>query len=511
MESQLRIERVGKRGAIGRGPAICRVILCGFVLAVVASLVHGEPALDNLSVRGTDIVNAHGEVVPMRGINFGGWLMMETWIPSIEMEWHDRVPKIAEEAGIAEEMKAALEATGEFMDDTMRIGEYIERLNAAVKERVTPAQYDAYAALLTKEPPVNAALDMDLLLRKRFGDYGAARIWNAHHDTWIGEEDFQLAKALGFNFVRIPFWYRWFEHDNAPYSYSDYGFTYLDRAVRWAKNHGVYVLLDLHGAPGCQSPWDHTGELSRGEFFQDEEYQKRAAALWRVIAQRYKDEPAVWGYDLLNEPYSAKGADDWTRAHDQMYDAIREVDPDTIIVMEDGYKLEERPWVDDGFFPDPKALGWSNVVYSIHFYSGADPEFTTDSGLADHAKRAELVVRIGSHEQDRCKVPLYFGEFSTMGNHPNDIEGMRIFLTAFNAKGWAWSPWTWKYVNDDGIGSIWGVYQFLDPWPHIPNMHRDSLDAILEVIARTKTVNFHLIEPYAAVIRECTAQSVPAR
>ena len=505
MESQLRIERVGKRGAI------CRVILCGFVLAVVASLVHGEPALGNLSVRGTDIVNAHGEVVPMRGINFGGWLMMETWIPSIEMEWHDRVPKIAEEAGIAEEMKAALEATGEFMDDTMRIGEYIERLNAALKERVTPAQYDAYAALLTKEPPVNAALDMDLLLRKRFGDYGAARIWNAHHDTWIGEEDFQLAKALGFNFVRIPFWYRWFEHDNAPYSYSDYGFTYLDRAVRWAKNHGVYVLLDLHGAPGCQSPWDHTGELSRGEFFQDEEYQKRAAALWRVIAQRYKDEPAVWGYDLLNEPYSAKGADDWTRAHDQMYDAIREVDPDTIIVMEDGYKLEERPWVDDGFFPDPKALGWSNVVYSIHFYSGADPEFTTDSGLADHAKRAELVVRIGSHEQDRCKVPLYFGEFSTMGNHPNDIEGMRIFLTAFNAKGWAWSPWTWKYVNDDGIGSIWGVYQFLDPWPHIPNMHRDSLDAILEVIARTKTVNFHLIEPYAAVIRECTAQSVPAR
>ncbi|MCC6154916.1 MAG: cellulase family glycosylhydrolase [Candidatus Hydrogenedentes bacterium] len=478
---------------------MCCMVVAGSTLAFAAPL-------ENLTVRGTDIVNARGEVVPMRGINFGGWLMMETWIPSIEMEWHDRVPKIAEETGILDQLKAAEKTIGEFVDDVEKIGDYLVRLNAEVKKRVTPAQYDAYMALLEKEPPVNAALDMDRLLRKRFGDIGAAQIWDAHHDTWITETDFQLAKALGFNFVRVPFWYRWFEHDDAPYTYFDYGFGYLDKAVRWAANHGLYILLDLHGAPGCQSPWDHTGELSRGEFFLNEEFQKRAAALWRAIALRYKDDPTVWGYDLLNEPYSARGLDDWTRTHDLMYDAIREVDPDTIIVMEDGYKLEEKPWVDDGFFPDPKALGWTNVVYSIHFYSGADPEFTTDGGLADHEKRAELVVRIGSREQDRCKVPMYWGEFSTMGNHPNDIAGMRFFLNAFNKKGWAWSPWTWKYVNDDGVGSIWGVYQFLDPWPHIPNMHRDSKEKILEVIARTKTKNFRLIEPYAAVIRECTAQ-----
>ena len=477
---------------------------------VAGGATASEP-LTNLSVRGTDIVNERGEIVPLGGINFGGWLMMETWIPSIEMEWHDRVPKIAEETGIAVEFKAAIAATGEFDDDTERIGDYLDRLNAAVKERVSPAQYEVYVLLLAKEPPVNAALDMDALLRKRFGDNGAAQIWNAHHDTWITETDFQLAKALGFTFVRIPFWYRWFENDSEPYTYNDYGFGYLDKAVQWAANHGLYVLLDLHGAPGCQSPWDHTGELSRGEFFLNEEFQKRAAALWRAIALRYKDKPAVWGYDLLNEPYSAKGVEDWQHAHDLMYDAIREVDPDTIVVMEDGYKLEEKPWIDEGFFPDPKDLGWTNVVYSFHFYSGADPEFTTDAGLADHAKHLEEVLRVGSREQDRCKVPMYLGEFSTMGNSPNDIDGMRLFFTAFNKKGWAWSPWTWKYVNDDGIGSIWGVYQFTDPWPHTPNMHRDSKKEILEVIARTKTSNFHLNGPYSEVIRACTGQPVPPR
>ena len=53
------------------------------------------------------------------------------------------------------------------------------------------------------------------------------------HDQWITERDFQLAKAHGFNFVRIPFWYHWFESDDRPYHYHDYGFSF--KAIAWAE------------------------------------------------------------------------------------------------------------------------------------------------------------------------------------------------------------------------------------------------------------------------------------
>jgi len=276
--------------------------------------------------------------------------------------------------------------------------------------------------------------------------------------------------------------------------------------VDWAEKHGLYVMLDLHAAPGGQNPWDHSGELSRGEFFKRPDFQQRAADLWRHLAAHFRNRPAIWAYDLLNEPFSADDVSDWTAAHDLIYDAIREVDPETIVIMEDGYKLEFDRWMHTGFFPKPDERGWTNVIYSFHFYSGADPLFTTDAGLADHAKRLEEVERIGRMEQSRCNVPIYIGEFSTMGDRPNDIAGMRLFLTRFNELGWAWSPWTWKYVNDDEEGSIWGIWQYAHPWPGTPNLYRASMEEILAAIDRLHMRDFRLKDDYAAVLRACLAQ-----
>ncbi len=456
----------------------------------------------------------------MRGMNFGGWLLMETWIPSIEMEWHDHLPRLAEEAGVLEELKKSLKIIGEFMPDEDDSGafspmaethqSYIARLNTELQKHAPAEKYAAYMELFEREPSVFAAKQMDAILRQRFGDVGAQRLWDAFHDTWITERDFQLARAHGFNFIRIPFWYRWFETDDAPYRYHEYGFSYLAKAVAWAEKHGLYVMLDFHGAVGGQSPWDHTGTLSEIEFFRNKEYQKRTAALWREIARRYKDNPVVWAYDLLNEPFSATDTDNWAEAHDLLYDAIREVDPDKIVVMEDGYKLEFPRWTKKGFFPSPRKMGWENLIYSIHFYSGADPLFSDEKGLADHDKRSQEVLRLARLVQDRHDVPIYFGEFSTMGDHPNDIEGMRTFLTMFNRHGFHWSPWTWKYVDDDNEGTIWGLYQYAKEWPVTPNIHRDSLESLLKVVARYTMDDFVLMQPYGNVLNECLAQPVRA-
>jgi GNAT superfamily N-acetyltransferase len=483
------------------------IFLTAFLAAAHAA---SAAAMPRLSVRGKNIVNSQGEAVSMRGINFGGWLMLETWIPSIEMEWHDHLPRLAREVGIEVELKAAEKEAGDFDDDQESIHDYIARVHQKLAAKVPPEKLKAYLTLFEKEPPVYAAKDMDDLLRARFGNAGAAEIWDLFHNNWITQRDFQLARALGFNFVRVPFWYRWFEGDANPYAYQEYGFRYLERAVAWAGAHGLYVMLDFHGAPGCQSPWDHTGELSHARFFDTPEFQKRCAALWKAIANRYKDNSTVFAYDLLNEPFSARDVQNWTEAHDLIYDAIRSVDTRTIIVMEDGYKLEDARFRRKGFFPDPKKHGWQNVVYSIHFYSGWDPEFTKGDNTFDHDQVLRELVRVGKLEQKRWNVPIYIGEFSTMHDLPNDLAGMKMIMTEFNRLGWHYSPWTWKYVNDDGESSIWGVYQFNQPWPGTPNMHRASKESLLQLVSRLGTENFSLHEAYGKVLREVLAQPVQA-
>ncbi len=75
-----------------------------FMLLIVVVSWITTPVFANdmepLKVQDTDIVDSKGQVLSMRGINFGGWLMMETWIPSIEMEWHDHLPRLAKEVGV---------------------------------------------------------------------------------------------------------------------------------------------------------------------------------------------------------------------------------------------------------------------------------------------------------------------------------------------------------------------------------------------------------------------------
>ncbi len=239
-----------------------------FMLLIVVVSWITTPVFANkmepLKVQGKDIIDSKGQVLSMRGINFGGWLMMETWIPSIEMEWHDHLPRLAKEVGIEKELNKAIEEIGEFDDDTDKILDYISRLHNQFKKLVEKEKYETYIEMFKREPSIFAAKEMDEVLRRRFGDYGAGEIWNAFHDIWITETDFQLAKAMGFNFIRLPFWYRWLENDDTPYEYSEYGFQYLDKAIAWAKEHCLYVMLDFLGAVGGKSPWDQTGELSRG-------------------------------------------------------------------------------------------------------------------------------------------------------------------------------------------------------------------------------------------------------
>lgn len=421
------------------------------------------------------LVDESSREVLLRGINVGSWFLVEPWICGISIPLKSYLRLLARQCGVEDVLKQAFARVGMFDDDTMRLPEYLDRLTGAVEKMGAGPGSGAFRERLQQEPPVLDAVSLDRLLRSRFGNGGADTFWNAFHSSWITGEDLNAARAAGFNFIRLSFWHRWLESDSAPGIIQEAGLQLLATAVAGAAEAGLYVLLDLHGAPGGQSMWDHTGEMGRNLFFGSPALQERAAALWQAVARYFQHEPAVVGYDLLNEPAGAEDIDEWTRAHDRLYRAIREVDPDRLIVMEDGYKTEEPRYALKGWFPKPQETGWRHVMYSLHFYK--------TGSFSVHERHARLMKRLALRERDRCGVPVYIGEFNPIEDSPDGLRAMAHYGRVFSESGIHWSPWTLKYCGEDAARTLWGLRRCREPWEPLDPYH-DDLETLVTKIRR---------------------------
>jgi endoglucanase len=134
------------------------------------------------------------------------------------------------------------------------------------------------------------------------GEAAARKFWTAYRDNYINAEDIRFIKRAGFNSVRVPFDYRLFVNGDSPARLEGVGYELLDRVVGWCRKEGLYVVLDMHAAPGGQTGDNIDDSWGYPFLFESEESQELTARLWQKLAARYRDEPAVIGYDLLNEP-----------------------------------------------------------------------------------------------------------------------------------------------------------------------------------------------------------------
>ena len=164
-------------------------------------------------------------------------------------------------------------------------------------------------------------------MREIAGDDKCAAFFEAFTDSYFTEDDAAYIAGMGFNLLRVPFNYRLFESDQAPYRYDERGFAHLDRLLGWAKRHGLFVLLDLHAAAGGQSEdWHADNPHVEPLLWSYSEFQDRTTALWKVIASRYAHDEALFGYDLLNELNTADAAA-LNAFYRRTMAAIRAVDP----------------------------------------------------------------------------------------------------------------------------------------------------------------------------------------
>ena len=284
-------------------------------------------------------------------------------------------------------------------------------------------------------PPIKDHVSLWNTIEKRFGAAGKEKVQAAFRAAWVNESDFRRLHAAGFNCVRLPFL--------ADIVAEPGGLHMLDQAIAWANENQIYVILDMHGAPGGQSDQGHTGQADVNAFFKDPANITQAEAVWTELARRYQGNPGVAGYDLLNEPTGTPNSDTLYVVQDRLYRAVRAVDADHLIFIEDGYTGIQ--WM-----PFPAPSGWTNVVYSTHYYN-----FNAKSA-DDQQKSLDDYVAAVEKEQARRDTPYYIGEY---GLEPHGTGAMlTTLLQTLQAKHLSSSLWTYKVAWTGGGQSLWSLY-----------------------------------------------------
>ena len=326
---------------------------------------------------------------------------------------------------------------------------------------------------------------LEELLTKRFGEAEKDRLMETYRESWIQDRDFANLERFKFNLVRLPMNYRLMEDDRAPFRLRKDAFKWVDRAVDLAEKHGMYVLLDMHGAQGGQSPYDHTGRSDQNKLKDSPEDQKRLAWLWGELAKRYRNRSAVVAYDVMNEPYGTPKPTQ-VSVFKQAYAEIRKNDPDKLIFAHGNFD-------DFDHYGDPKANGWHNVGFQMHYYpglfGGGSPTIKTHlNHIAQLATVAERVKKLD--------VPFIIGEMNVVFNSAGGADMMRKYFDLHASYGWMTTMWSYKALSKEGgVGdSSWGAVTNAEPLPKI-NFETDSREAIAKYFAGFATQKLVFNEP----------------
>ncbi len=268
----------------------------------------------------------------------------------------------------------------------------------------------------------NSPSEIRTTIQNLIGVDSTNKFYDTFRKDFVTEADIKALHDWGFNLVRVPFHYDVLTPADSPGVYLQSGFALFDSVIAWCKKYDIYVILDMHCAPGSQNK-DNIGDWNPSvpSLWEDTTKQTRTVEIWKTIAQRYTNEPIVAGYDLLNEPHWNLGANNTLlrTLYERITTAIRSVDTNHILFIEGNQYATDF----NGLTPP-----WDkNMVYSFHKYWNTNNAGSIQSYL---------------NLRTACNVPLWLGE---SGENSNTWYTDCISLMDQYDIGWSW--WTLKKFN----------------------------------------------------------------
>ena len=256
------------------------------------------------------------------------------------------------------------------------------------------------------------------LVLELLGPEGSVAFWQKYRDNYVTREDIALLHRAGFNAIRVPLHYSFLESDDAE------GFKLLDRLIGWSRAENLYVVLDLHAAPGGQTGANIDDSAAYPWLYQSPQEQEHLMAIWRRLATHYRDEATVLGYDLLNEPIPhfprlAPLNLSLEPLYKKLSGEIRKVDAHHILF------LGGAQW-DTNFSVFGKPFD-ANTAYTFHKYWTAPDE---------------SVIRQYIDFRERYDVPIWMGE-----SGENTDEWIAQFAKMLEKNNIGWAFWPYKKMQ----------------------------------------------------------------
>lgn len=324
--------------------------------------------------------------------------------------------------------------------------------------------------------------------------------YKSWRDNFITKSDIEYIYSLGFNCIRLPMHYELFltsgqrsvrneviwdrtkyesycvqlEAWNAEgvlFNSDTEGFALIDKVVDWAKSKKMWVILDLHAAPGGQSSEATiTDAFFPMDFWYKTFNQDITRKLWKVIAERYKDESTIAMFEVLNEPNA--GDNTWVRDfYNRIIGDIRSTGDEHIILL-NGNQMGNNYWE---MTPD-KFTDNINLVYSVHRYLGVGDHSEND--ITDTESDPYVCRKLGNLVNFRkaYNVPFWVGE---TGENTDDV--MNGNKKALESIGVGYCHWTYKRFNEEP----WAALRMIRP-PYLTN-GSENMAAVLENIKFNNT------------------------
>ena len=382
------------------------LLLCFTLTARAQSFLHAV---------GTKIVNASNQEVLLNGVNVGGWNLQEGYI--IKPGWP---------------------------------GVNGKQTQGAVKQTL-------YAAGMT--------------------DAAVEAFYQSYRNNFITKPDIDFLAAQGFNCIRLPLHYDLFltpaqraVRNNVLHGTTTYAayvssltgwynanqlftdpanmeaYRLIDNVLTWCAANNMYVVLDLHAAPGSQGTDVNIADaLQPLDLWNQPIYQDITVRLWEKLAGRYKNDARVAMYDLLNEPNNVPANQPIHDLFERLINAVRAQGDNHLLLLEGNGYGNDFNYLTKNSFTNP-----TNLVYNSHRYSGTGYLLDNNIGTTD-AGNPNSLRTIGNLTRFRTtwNVPIWVGETGE-----NATAWMHEAAQSLNSVGIGWCHWTYKRFENGNNAAL---------------------------------------------------------